>query len=271
MQTQEEMMILVPQKLREIEEEHGVEVLWAVESGSRAWGFESPDSDFDVRFIYKRKVQDYLKLTPDRDVIELPIDETWDVTGWDLDKTLKLLAKSNPTLFEWLQSPIVYRRTDFVEKLVPLLEICMSEERMMHHYLSTAKGQMTKYLSGELVKPEKYFYALRPVLACKWIEQFHTAPPVLFDDLVKVCLPEELKSSVEKLLTIKMASSESAEITLLEDIHDYLESSIQEMDAYLKTQTIVYRVDWQALNNFFLAELGMGEKNEMNGTLFFKI
>lgn len=100
MKTQAEMMALVPQKLKEIEEIYGVEVLWAVESGSRAWGFASPDSDFDVRFIYKRKAQDYLKLTPDRDVIELPIDETWDVSGWDLDKTLKLLAKSNPTLFE---------------------------------------------------------------------------------------------------------------------------------------------------------------------------
>ena len=103
MQTQEEMNRLVPEKLREIEDTYGVTVLWAVESGSRAWGFESPDSDFDVRFIYKHKRPFYLQLNQERDVIELPIDDTWDVSGWDLDKTLKLLYKSNPTLFEWLQ------------------------------------------------------------------------------------------------------------------------------------------------------------------------
>ncbi len=105
MQTQEEMNVLVPEKLAEIERDFDVKVLWAIESGSRAWGFESPDSDFDVRFIYKHKQDFYLRLNEQRDVIELPIDDTWDVSGWDLDKTLKLLYKSNPTLFEWLQSP----------------------------------------------------------------------------------------------------------------------------------------------------------------------
>ena len=97
MQTQEEMNVLVPEKLAEIERDFDVTVLWAIESGSRAWGFESPDSDFDVRFIYKHKQEFYLRLNEQRDVIELPIDDTWDVSGWDLDKTLKLLYKSNPT------------------------------------------------------------------------------------------------------------------------------------------------------------------------------
>lgn len=258
MKTQEEMMRLVPEKLREIEEVYGVEVLWAVESGSRAWGFESPDSDFDVRFIYKRKATDYLKLISERDVIELPIDDTWDVNGWDLDKTLKLLAKSNPTLFEWLGSPIVYVQSDFVAKLGPLLENCFSEERMMYHYLSTAKGQMSKYLSGNLVKPKKYFYALRPILACRWIEKFHTAPPVLFEDLVGTCLPIELKPSVEKLLAIKMASSEAAEIAPLSDLQTYLEEAIQDIETSLQKQAVVHQVDWELLNQFFLEELGMG-------------
>lgn len=264
MQTQEEMMTLVPQKLREIEKEYDVRVLWAVESGSRAWGFESPDSDFDVRFIYKRKAKDYLKLIPDRDVIELPIDETWDVNGWDLDKTLKLLAKSNPTLFEWLQSPIVYVESDFVAKLTPLLDSCFSEERMMYHYLSTAKSQMTKYLSGNLIRPKKYFYALRPILACQWVKNFRTAPPVLFDDLINACLPTELKDSVEKLLAIKMASSETAEIEPIYDIHAYLEESIQEIDIYLQNTSIPRTVDWPLLNQFFLRELGIEEIADMD-------
>lgn len=153
MKTQAEMMILVPQKIKEIEQTYGVEILWAVESGSRAWGFESPDSDFDIRFIYKRKPQDYLKLTQSRDVIELPIADTWDMNGWDLDKALKLLAKSNPTLFEWLQSPIIYFSSKFQVDITPLLERHFSEKRMMHHYLSTAKLHLSKYLSGDTVRP----------------------------------------------------------------------------------------------------------------------
>ena len=108
--TQQEMNIFVPEKLREIENEYNVKVLLAVESGSRAWGFASPDSDFDVRFIYKRPRNEYLKLDQPRDVIEIPIDDIWDVNGWDLDKTLRLLYKSNPTLYEWINSPICYCR-----------------------------------------------------------------------------------------------------------------------------------------------------------------
>lgn len=159
---QTEMNILVPEKLAEIEETYHVKVLWAVESGSRAWGFASDDSDFDVRFIYKRKPEDYLKLNPDRDVIELPIDEIWDVSGWDLDKTLKLLNRSNPTLYEWMDSPIRYIESDFKERLQPLLDLCFSQKKMLYHYLSTAKSNAAQYLGKESVIPKKYFYVLRP-------------------------------------------------------------------------------------------------------------
>lgn len=262
MKTQEEMMVLVPQKLKEIEEKYDIEILWAVESGSRAWGFASPDSDFDVRFIYKRKAPAYLKLLPDRDVIELPIDETWDVSGWDLDKSLKLLAKSNPTLFEWFNAPIVYVRTDFVARLAPLLPMCLSEERMMYHYLSIAKGHLAKYLSGNVVQPKKYFYALRPILACRWLQKYHTAPPVLFDELVKACLPGELMTSVTNLLSIKMTSSELAQIAPIEAIHAFIEASIPEIEAYLNNQNMTQKVDWQMLNDFFLYELGLIENKD---------
>ena len=104
---------LVVQKLHEIEQTEQIKILLAVESGSRAWGFDSPDSDYDVRFIYVRPRNEYLKLNKNRDVIELPINDLLDINGWDLDKTLTLLYKSNPTLFEWFSSPIVYLDTDF--------------------------------------------------------------------------------------------------------------------------------------------------------------
>lgn len=113
------MNVLVPKKLKELEREYDMRVLLAVESGSRAWGFASPDSDFDVRFIYVHKPEFYLRLEERRDVIEVPVDDTWDVSGWDLDKTLRLLFRSNPTLFEWLNSPITYFEDGFRERIAP--------------------------------------------------------------------------------------------------------------------------------------------------------
>ena len=153
--TQQEMNILVPKKLQEIEKEYNVTILLAVESGSRAWGFASPDSDFDVRFIYKRPKNEYLKLNTDRDVIELPVDDTWDVNGWDLDKTLKLLFKSNPTLFEWINSPLCYYKTDFTDKIKPVLNEYFSVKNTVYHYLNTARNNMKIYLSGEKIHPKK--------------------------------------------------------------------------------------------------------------------
>lgn len=255
MQTQEEMNRLVPEKLREIEDTYGVTVLWAVESGSRAWGFESPDSDFDVRFIYKHKRPFYLQLNQERDVIELPIDDTWDVSGWDLDKTLKLLYKSNPTLFEWLQSPIVYAQTDFIDRMRPLGDQYFSEKKMLHHYLNTAKNNYNRHLKGEQVKPKKYFYALRPILACRWIERYHSVPPIRFEELCEAVLPQEMKGHVEALLDIKMNGPEGLTIAPILAIQTYIEENIAELEAYVKTVTATHP-DWKSLNQFFLEELG---------------
>lgn len=254
MLTQVEMNRLVPEKLREIEKEYDITVLWAVESGSRAWGFASPDSDFDVRFLYQHNQDYYLKLNSGRDVIELPIDDTWDVSGWDLDKTLKLLYKSNPTLFEWMQSPIVYQQTDFIERFRPLAQQYFSEKKMLYHYLNTAKNQMAKYLSDSKVKPKKYFYALRPVLACRWIEKYHSVPPILFDDLVTELLPNDMKPHVSALLDIKVNGPEGMEIAPIQSIHDYLVQSIQELEELVATVKEERR-NWEALNQFFLEEV----------------
>ena len=144
--TQEEMNRLVPQKLEELEKRHEIRVLLAVESGSRAWGFASPDSDFDVRFIYVHRPEFYLQLQGCRDVIEEPVDDIWDVSGWDLDKTLRLLQKSNPTLFEWLNSPIVYRETGFSQRFQPLLGEYFSVKSELYHYLNTARHHIKEYL-----------------------------------------------------------------------------------------------------------------------------
>ena len=97
-------------ELEKIEEQYGVRVLHAVESGSRAWGFASPDSDYDVRFVYVRPAADYLRLDEPRDVIEWKTDEVLDINGWDLKKALLAFAKGNPNIMEWANSPIIYRK-----------------------------------------------------------------------------------------------------------------------------------------------------------------
>lgn len=108
--------------LNQIEAQHNVKILYACESGSRAWGFPSPDSDYDVRYLYIRPVEAYLKLFPERDVIEGPIDEIKDFVGWDLQKALKLLMKGNAPLIEWVRSPIVYKDNPWLrENLIKLL------------------------------------------------------------------------------------------------------------------------------------------------------
>ena len=127
---------LIKEKLREIEKQENVRILLAVESGSRAWGFASPDSDYDVRFIYVRQKEDYLKLESVRDVIELPIDDMLDINGWDLQKTLRLLYKSNPTLFEWFSSPIIYMETEFADQFRRVMSNYFSSKRSLYHYIS---------------------------------------------------------------------------------------------------------------------------------------
>lgn len=125
------MQQLIVKKLEEIERQDHVRILLAVESGSRAWGFASEDSDYDVRFIYVRPRNDYLRLEKFRDVIELPLEGELDINGWDLDKTLRLLRSSNPTLFEWFSSPIVYRETPFADDF----------RSVMFKYYDTACGE----------------------------------------------------------------------------------------------------------------------------------
>lgn len=253
--TQQEMNILVPEKLREIENEYNVKVLLAVESGSRAWGFASPDSDFDVRFIYKRPRNEYLKLNQPRDVIEIPVDDIWDVNGWDLDKTLRLLYKSNPTLYEWLNSPICYCRTDFCDKIIPLMNEYFSVKNTMYHYLNTARSNMKNYLLGEVVKPKKYFYALRPLLACHWVMENKTPPPVLFDTLAEAMLPDSLRSAVDYLLDIKLNSPEKVEIKPVADIDIFLKEGIARFDELMKNLPQENYNSWDMMNEFFISEI----------------
>ncbi|MCE2996732.1 MAG: nucleotidyltransferase domain-containing protein [Cyclobacteriaceae bacterium] len=203
------MKELILNELERIERSNKVNILYSTESGSRAWGFPSPDSDYDVRFIYVHPNEDYLSVDEHRDVIELPINNLLDINGWELRKTLRLLRKSNAPLFEWLQSPVVYRQDDhFVSEMRKLMPYYFSPRATMHHYLSMASNVLNNELIGEQVKLKKYFYALRPMLAARWILEFDQVPPMEFSKL-RDLLDASVNQSVEELLAIKANADES--------------------------------------------------------------
>lgn len=246
------MSKLILSKLEQIEKDYNVRILLAVESGSRAWGFASPDSDYDVRFIYMRQIEDYLRLDEVRDVIELPINDELDINGWDLKKTLQLLYRSNPTLFEWFSSPIVYMETSFANQFREIMNDYFSKKKSIYHYISMAEGNYRDYLKRDMVKAKKYFYVLRPVLACRWVLDKNTPPPMLFSELAAGELPKYLRSVVTRLLDLKINSPEIKEIPRIDILNEYLDSSIVDIKNVAANSTEDQNNDWDELNNLFL-------------------
>ena len=246
---------LIELKLKEIEEKENVRILHCVESGSRAWGFASPDSDYDVRFIYVRPKEFYLRLDKTRDVIEWQLDDTLDINGWDISKTLKLLYKSNPTLFEWNSSPIVYKTTDEWKKVSSIINRYFVAKSDLYHYLSTAKNNYREYLKSETVRLKKYFYVLRPLLACKWILAEGTPPPMLFRTLTDKYLDETLKPDVERLLDLKINKPEISECKRFDKVNEYIDRNIEAVEERIKPLPSTHLNGWDELNELFLSIL----------------
>lgn len=249
------MKELIQEKLREIEQREECRILLAVESGSRAWGFASPDSDYDVRFIYVRPEKAYLRLDRTRDVIEVPINDELDINGWDIDKTLRLLHKSNPTVFEWFSSPIAYQTSAFANQFRPIMQKYFSSKAGLWHYLHMAEGNYRDYLRGEMVRAKKYFYVLRPILACKWILEKGTPPPMLFAELVKSELPDDLSETVYQLLDLKINSPEIKEIPRIDQLNRYLDAGIVSVKEQIEKLPDTPVQDWDELNELFFSVL----------------
>ncbi len=244
---------LVAAKLTEIEEKGNVRILHAVESGSRAWGFTSPDSDYDVRFIYVRTKDDYLRLEAVKDTIDWELDETLDINGWDVRKALQHFHKSNATVFEWANSPIVYKTTDEWKQIYEVGKQYFSCKSAMYHYYGTAQKTYNEYLNEEYVKYKKYFYALRPILAAKWIEKKKCPPPVLFQELVDEVLEEDMKEPVAKLVERKTKMNESDQAKRLVKISNYLLENIAYYKELLEDRMIDDRKPgWDELDQVFL-------------------
>lgn len=224
----------VMQALDDIEARHDVRVLFACESGSRGWGFASPDSDYDVRFVYVHRLPWYLSVAAQRDVIELPISDELDVCGWELRKALQLLRKSNPTLLEWLDSPVVYREDQAAAaRMRALVPDFFSQLSVRYHYLAMARKNFRGYLQGDAVRLKKYLYVLRPLLAVRWIDSGLGLPPMRFAELAEATLSDlPLLDEINRLLAIKMRANEAE-----------------------------YSPRWPLIHAFIVSELALAERN----------
>ena len=227
------MIEKIKKELARIEKESDIKILLAVESGSRAWGFASTDSDWDVRYIYVHRLDWYLKIDDLKDSQEEMLPNDLDFSGWELKKALKLFRKSNPPMLEWLRSPIVYlEQFSTAERLRELSESYFNPKACMYHYLNMARNNFREFLQKDLVKSKKYFYVLRPVLACDWIKEKNSFPPMEFRDLVDSQVKDEkVKTEINELLKRKMAGEELKEEAKIGILNEFLESK---MEFYIK-------------------------------------
>lgn len=207
----ESMRARVRAVLAQTEAEHDVQIVFACESGSRGWGFASPDSDYDVRFLYVHKPEWYLRVESPRDVIEKPVDAELDVCGWEWRKALGLLKRANPTLIDWLDSPVIYQQDEeLMTDLRAMGDRFFSPERARWHYRSMAHKNFHHYLQSDEVRLKKYFYVLRPLLAVRWIEAGKGAPPMRFDRLLEGTVQAgPLLEDIAELLSAKQRAGEA--------------------------------------------------------------
>ncbi len=239
----------IKDELSQIEYEKDVKVIYACESGSRAWGFPSQDSDYDIRFIYVHRPDWYLSISKQRNVIEKPISDNLDISGWELQKALQLFRKSNPPLMEWLGSPIVYwEKYKTVQELRAMAPKYYSRNACTYHYLHMAEGNFRDYLRGSEVWVKKYFYVLRPLLAILWMEQDLGVVPTNFNVIVKnLDMDDSLRQAINDLIEGKKAGRELHHGPRNETISAFIEREIdrlsQNKPAYPRQIALVEPLD----------------------------
>lgn len=253
-----DMRETILKELKTIEERLGVRVLHAVEAGSRAWGFASPDSDYDVRFVYMHPAEDYLRLDEPRDVIQWRLDEVLDINGWDLRKALRQFARGNAALYEWRDSPIVYQTTEEWACVREASAAYFSEKAALHHYYGTAMNTWAEHLRGESLRYKKYFYALRPLLAAQYIERLHSVPPVLFEQLLETDLSPALRAAIDELLERKKLRPEGEYSPHLPAIRDFIREELPRQKALIQPLPDDRNTDHSALDRCFARLLGLG-------------
>jgi len=210
-----------------LEQTQAIQVLMAVESGSRAWGCPSIDSDYDVRVIYVRPRNWYLSIDQKKEEISYFEGKWLDVSGWDIKKTLQLLRKSNATPFEWLQSPIVYAvNNNFKAKFEDLMHTFFEPQAMLGHYRGLAKNSYYSGKKDNTMKLKKLFYVIRPLLAAKWIITKQSIPPMDLPSLLPIITTPHIRQHLIALLEHKTMVDESYIHTLEPMLQNFIETEL---------------------------------------------
>jgi len=250
---------LIQNTLSKLAQERSIKILFACESGSRAWGFPSKDSDYDVRFIYCHNLNHYLSISDRKDSIELGITDDLDIAGWDIRKSLSLLARSNPTLFDWLQSPIVYHEENqFKQDFWQLAQPYFSAQKVAYHHLGLVRKWLPEIQLDQPIKLKKLFYILRSLFAAYWVCQQKTIPPMTFSELRDSASESpDLQGAIDKLLHQKSEANESDAGTLPSVVAKFITKTFAELETEVTTLPTV-KSDFAKLDQYF-AELIISE------------
>uniref|UniRef100_UPI00404B3A99 nucleotidyltransferase domain-containing protein n=1 Tax=Gelidibacter sp. TaxID=2018083 RepID=UPI00404B3A99 len=237
-------------KLSEIEKDKNIEILFAVESGSRAWGFESPDSDYDIRFVYKHKMEWYLNLWNKKDTIEFMTDEDLDGSGWDLRKALMLMAKSNASFYGWLFSPVIYRgNLELLNEMKDIANNNFNPISGFYHYHSMNKS-FEETLGSEKMTLKSFFYAIRTALCANWIYKYGTIPPVKFQELYPL-IEEKFQSMLDELILLKKKHIEKSNEPVSADLINLVKRIVEDNNR-VKNDLINKKTNHKDFNDFFL-------------------
>ena len=239
---------IIIKELKKIEQQFEVKICFAVETGSRAWGTSSEDSDYDVRFLYVHTLDWYLSIDQKRDVIELPINEQLDMNGWDLRKALQLFKKSNPSLLEWLHSHIVYyQEFSLLKKMKKLESQLFQPKSALFHYLNMAKGNLKDRKQSISVNSKRCLNVIRPILACKWIEKHNSFPPNELSLLIDQVINEEVvKFEIQSLIDRKVNRDQpnnKGNLSILQEFIDKEITHLEELFPLLEVLNQAVNVD----------------------------
>jgi hypothetical protein len=236
----------IEKALHEIEAAQGFRILYACESGSRAWGFASRDSDFDVRYIFVWPRDEYLK-------VHVPPEHKHDdfgdldMTGWDLRKALHHFGKSNASFYEWLNSPVVYLDDGLRDELQQLMPQFFQARTAAHHYLGLAR-QLWPQEAGESINGKKLLYVLRATLAARWSLQHKTAPPVPFSELLPLIPNTALRAEIERLVDAKKDAIEADALPVSAALREFVIATRIDCEEQSKTLAVA-PVDFAPLDN----------------------
>lgn len=248
----------IQDRLNEMERVHNCRILFAIESGSRAWGYASLNSDYDVRCVYSHPAERYLSITPMRDVIEWELNEVYDINGWDLRKALQLALRSNISVFEWADSPIVYRTSRWHEAFRVVTRSVMQPALLASRYVGMAESTYKRYLTRAVPPVKEYFYAIRPLLAARWVLETKQPAPLPFEAL-RSLLPEDMQAEADSLLELRRSHTEKACVELRPKALEFIQKEIAELHRVLDSAPqMQLEVSSTELDDFFRRVLADG-------------